>query len=82
MLAVDMVGRSEADLEKMVAERCSPFGPIAHVRVVRTSRASGFAIALVRMAAPGTLEALIAGLGAAKSGSTAIIRLEQEQVLD
>lgn len=79
MFAIDMVGLSEADLEKIVAGRCSRYGRIANVRVVRL--ASGYTFALVRMAAPDTLDALITDLGGSKSRSTAIIPLAQETAL-
>lgn len=78
MLTIDMVGRSEADLEKIVADRCSRFGKLANVRVVRLDGPGASAIALVRMTTARTLDMLIAHVGGAKSGSTAIIRLEQD----
>ncbi|MBI4206057.1 MAG: hypothetical protein HY527_13635 [Betaproteobacteria bacterium] len=81
MLTIDMVGLSETDIEKIVADRCSRYGRIANVRVVRSTAAAGFAVALVRMATARTLDRLVAQVGAVKARSTAIIRLEQESRL-
>lgn len=81
MLTIDMVGLSETDIEKIVADRCSRYGRIANVRVVRSAGAAGFAVALVRMATARTLDRLVARVGAVKARSTAIIRLEQESRL-
>ena len=79
MLAIDMAGLSEAGLEKIVADRCSRYGRIASVRVVLPAGPARFAVALVRMCSPRALDDLVVHVGGTKSGSTAIIRLEQEE---
>jgi hypothetical protein len=78
MLLIDMIGLSEADLEKIVADRCSSYGQIASVRVVRLAGPTRSAVALVRMAVARNVDELVAQVGATKSRSTAIIRLQQE----
>lgn len=80
MLVIDMVGLSETDLEKIVADRCSYYGRIASVRVVRPAGPTrSSAVALVRMATARTLDQLVAQFGAAKAQSTAIIWLQQKE---
>jgi hypothetical protein len=79
MLSFDMVGLSETDLEKIVADRCSRYGRIVNVRVVRQPGAMRSAVALVRTATAVTLDELVERFGATKSHSTAIIRLEQTE---
>lgn len=76
-MLLNMAGLSEAELEKIVADRCSPFGSVASIRVLQPGYPSRYSIALVRMSTAGALEKVVAHLGASKSGATAIIRLEQ-----
>ena len=79
MLTIDMTGSSEADLEKIVADRCARYGRVASVRVVLPAGPARFAVALVRMSTAGALDDVIASVGGTKSHSTAIIRLERQE---
>jgi hypothetical protein len=74
---IDMAGVSEADLEKVIAARCTRYGRVASVRVVLPAGPARFAVALVRMSTVQALDDLIVRVGGTKSRSTAIIRLEQ-----
>ncbi len=79
MITIDMASSSEADLEKVVAERCACYGHVASVRVVLPAGPARFAVALVRMSTAQALNDLIARVGGTKSRSTAIIRLERKE---
>ncbi|MBI4207395.1 MAG: hypothetical protein HY527_20440 [Betaproteobacteria bacterium] len=77
MLMLNMAGLTEADLERIVANRCSLFGSVASIRVLQPGYPARYSIALVRMVTAVALDKVVAHLGDSKSGATAIIRLEQ-----
>ena len=77
MLALDLIGLSEPELEKVVAERCSPFGRATVLKVSQPHDRSGHGAALVRMSTVAEADDLARSFGGSRCGSKVIIRLAQ-----
>lgn len=79
-MQVDVAGLSEEELAKIiVGERCSQFGAVANVYIVKEDGRHAFALAAVEMSTPSELLDVLRRLGESKVDSMVVIRLEQEE---
>src|SRR5512140_1299444 len=77
MLTLDLTSMSQAELERVVTEYCSPFGGATVIKVLRPDDGSAFGAAAVRMPTIAEADDLARNLGGARCGSKIIIRLAQ-----
>jgi hypothetical protein len=71
----DFASRSTEELEKIVTERCSQFGSVSQVVIMRDSNHS-YALALVVMSNPAEALVVLRELGDHLMKSIVVIRLE------
>ena len=77
MLTLDLTGLSQTELERVVAEYCSPFGCATILKVLRPDDHSGHGAAAVKMSTMAEADDLARNVGGARCGSKVIIRLLQ-----
>lgn len=78
-MQLDVAGLSEEELAKIVGERCSQFGSVANVYIVKEDGRHAFALAAVEMSTPSELLDVLRRFGESKVDSMVVIRLEQEE---
>lgn len=74
MLDIDISSISDDDAIKQVVEQCALFGTVKSVRLFRTADPSGNQFALVVMSSPNETDKVVAGIGDAGLGDSAVIR--------
>ena len=79
MLTLDVAQLSHAELADAVSRRCSPFGQVREITILQPPDQPGVAFALVGMRALRDIDKVVAGLGAAKVATLAVIRVEQSK---
>ena len=77
MLTLDLTDLSQTELERVVAEYCSPFGCTTVLKVLRPDNRSGHGAAAVKMSTIAEADDLARNVGGARCGSKVIIRLLQ-----
>ena len=81
MLSLDVAQLSHAELADAVSRRCSQFGRVREITILQPPDQPGIAFALVGMRALRDIDKIVAGLGAAKVATLAVIRVEQAQAV-
>lgn len=79
MLDLDIASLSETELKEAVSCHCSQFGAVKNVKVSGPYEYGEYAIAAVEMSTPAEADNVVVKIGDLKFGSTAIIRLMQEE---
>ena len=79
MIKLDLRALSEDDLKKVVFKRCSEFGSVSTVTIVKHDQRYNFALAAVEMSAPDETLAVLKSLGDSKVDNMVVIRIEQEE---
>ena len=79
MLDLDIASLSESDLKDAVSCYCSQFGAVTNIKVSGPYEYGEYAIAAVEMANPAEADKVVVEIGDLRFGSTAIIRLMQEE---
>lgn len=77
MIRIDLARSSREELEKIVAERCSQFGSVSQVVIMRDTE-HAFALAGVVMSDPAEAVAVLRNLGGSKLENMVVIRIEQQ----
>lgn len=77
MIRIDLARSSREELEKIVAERCSQFGSVSQVVIMRDTE-HAFALAGVVMSDPSEAVAVLRNLGGSKLENMVVIRIEQQ----
>ena len=76
-MMLDISDLNDRDLRQFVAERCSEFGSVDKVEILRVDQGKEHHFAIVRMSAPAEGARLFMELGASKIGDSVAIRLER-----
>lgn len=76
MIKLDLANSSEAELERVLIDRCSEFGSVMQTVIMRDGRRD-FAFGLVVMSDPSEGVAALRGLGDSLLKRTVVIKLEQ-----
>jgi hypothetical protein len=79
MIKLDLRAMSEDDLKKVVVERCSEFGSVSSVTIVKHEHRYSFALAAVEMSTPHETLAVLKNLGDSKVDNMVVIRIEQDE---
>lgn len=78
MLTMDVTKLSHIELADAVSQRCSQFGSVKQVTILRPQGKPQIALAVVAMTSANAIDRVVDNLGAAKVASLAIITIEQE----
>ena len=73
MLTVNIASLSEAELMKIVADHCAPFGRLTTVRVLPPEARREYGIALVEMSSSGEADNLARKFGDSQYGSRLVV---------
>lgn len=76
MIKLDLGALSEEELKEIVFQRCSEFGTVVTVTIVKRDRDYDFALAAVDMSSPGETVAVLRKLGDSKVDNMVVIRIE------
>jgi hypothetical protein len=79
MIKLDLGTLSEDDLKNIVFERCSKFGSISNVTIVKHDHRYNFALAAIEMSTPDETFTVLKNLGDSKVDNMVVIRIEQEE---
>jgi hypothetical protein len=77
MLLFNLTALSDAQIHKMIWDRCKPFGRVEGVSIHRRSTVRPGAFALVDMASAAEVKKVIKGIGDVLFGGSALIELSQ-----
>ena len=77
MLNMNVAKMSHADVADAVSLSCAPYGVVTQITILQPPDQPQTAFALVGMATESAIDRVVAGLGAVKVESLAIIRVEQ-----
>ena len=77
MLNMNVAKMSHADLADAVSRSCAPYGVVTQITILQPPDQPQTAFALVGMVTESAIDRVVAGLGAVKVESLAIIRVEQ-----
>jgi len=77
MLLFNLTALSDAQIHKMIWDRCTPFGRVEGVSIHRRSTVRPGAFALVDMASAAEVKKVIKGIGDVLFGGSALIELSQ-----
>ena len=80
MLLFNLTALSDAQIHKMIWDRCTPFGRVEGVSIHRRSTVRPGAFALVDMASAAEVRKVIKGIGDVLFGGSALIELSQNAV--
>ncbi len=78
MLNLDLAGLPDAEIEMIVAERCSDLGSVDAVWVYRAHYPDEFPFALVSMSSPDEVERVAQKVGDFIFGRAALVKLMQD----
>ena len=78
MLTLDLIGYSDAELKKLIAEHCAQLGAVVDVTIYRAAAPHARPLALVKMAGAEDVSRLAATFGDATLGNVVLIQLQQE----
>lgn len=79
MIQLDLDALSEEELKEIVFQRCSEFGTVLTVTIVKGDHDYAFALAAVDMSTPGETLAVLRKLGDSKVDDMVVIRIEQAE---
>jgi len=77
MLTMNVAKLSHAELADAVSRSCAPFGAVTRITILQPPDQPQMAFALVGMVTESAIDRVVAGLGAVKVESLAVIRVEQ-----
>ena len=77
MLNMNVAKMSHADVADAVSLSCAPYGVVTQITILQPPDQPQTVFALVGMATESAIDRVVAGLGAVKVESLAIIRVEQ-----
>lgn len=78
MIKLDLDGLSEDELKAIVLERCTRFGTVSNITIVKHDHRYNFALAAVEMSTPAEAMTVLKELGDSKVDNMIVIRIEQE----
>ena len=77
MLTMNVAKLSHAEMADAVSRSCAPYGDVTQINILQPPDQPQMAFALVGMITESAIDRVVAGLGAVKVESLAIIRVEQ-----
>jgi hypothetical protein len=77
MLTMNVAKMSHAELADAVSRSCAPYGAVTQITLLQPPDQPQMAFALVGMVSESAIDRVVAGLGAVKVESLAVIRVEQ-----
>lgn len=79
MITLDLDALSEQEIKDIVFRRCSEFGTVSNVTIVKQDSRYTFALAAVEMSSPNETLAVLRSLGDSKVEEMVVIRIERIQ---
>lgn len=79
MIKLDLDALSEEELKQIVFQRCSEFGTVSTVTIIKHDRHYDFALAAVEMSTPGETSTVLKNVGDSKVDEMVVIRIEQAE---